>query len=80
VVGLTISAVDLVFPHHFSTILEVDYDTAYDRHVIIEESTHRGRKKKSGSVSTVGSPTTKAPNAGLEEPPGVGQWGSKLLR
>lgn len=28
----------MIFPHSFSTILEVDYDTPYDRHVIIEES------------------------------------------
>lgn len=28
----------MIFPHQFSTILEVDYDTPYDRHVIIEES------------------------------------------
>lgn len=36
--GLIITAIDLIFPHQFSTILEVDYDTPYDRHVIIEES------------------------------------------
>lgn len=36
--GLVITAIDLIFPHQFSTILEVDYDTPYDRHVIIEES------------------------------------------
>lgn len=36
--GLIIAAIDLIFPHQFSTILEVDYDTPYDRHVIIEES------------------------------------------
>ncbi|XP_020282244.1 dual oxidase maturation factor 1 [Pseudomyrmex gracilis] len=36
--GLIITAIDMIFPHQFSTILEVDYDTPYDRHVIIEES------------------------------------------
>lgn len=52
-------AVDLTYPHRFSTILEVDYDTPYDRHVIIEESKH----------------WMKSPNwkKGLEEPPGLGR-------
>ncbi|XP_063984088.1 dual oxidase maturation factor 1 [Diachasmimorpha longicaudata] len=36
--GTVIAVIDLIFPHQFSTILEVDYDTPYDRHVIIEES------------------------------------------
>jgi dual oxidase maturation factor 1 len=36
--GFVITAIDMIFPHQFSTILEVDYDTPYDRHVIIEES------------------------------------------
>lgn len=36
--GIVVTAIDLIFPHQFSTILEVDYDTPYDRHVIIEES------------------------------------------
>lgn len=36
--GVVITAIDMIFPHQFSTILEVDYDTPYDRHVIIEES------------------------------------------
>lgn len=36
--GMVITAIDMIFPHQFSTILEVDYDTPYDRHVIIEES------------------------------------------
>ncbi|XP_015520375.1 dual oxidase maturation factor 1 [Neodiprion pinetum] len=45
--GLVIAAIDLIFPHQFSTILEVDYDTPYDRHVIIEESfdTRNTRRK-----------------------------------
>ncbi|XP_034946209.1 dual oxidase maturation factor 1 [Chelonus insularis] len=45
--GIIITVIDLIFPHQFSTILEVDYDTPYDRHVIIEESfdTRNTRKK-----------------------------------
>lgn len=36
--GTIITAIEFIFPHQFSTILEVDYDTPHDRHVIIEES------------------------------------------
>ena len=36
--GLVIALVEVAFPHKFSTILELDYDTPYDRHIIIEES------------------------------------------
>ncbi|XP_052128152.1 dual oxidase maturation factor 1 [Frankliniella occidentalis] len=36
--GLVIAVFDMLFPHRFSTVLEVDYDTPYDRHIIIEES------------------------------------------
>ncbi|XP_037047162.1 dual oxidase maturation factor 1 [Bradysia coprophila] len=57
-VGLVISAIDLVWPHTFSTILEVYYDTPYDRHVILEES-HDVRYRKRNS-------------RGLEDPPGLG--------
>lgn len=42
--GIVITAIDMIFPHSFSTILEVDYDTPYDRHVIIEESFDTRRK------------------------------------
>lgn len=42
--GVVITAIDMIFPHSFSTILEVDYDTPYDRHVIIEESFDTRRK------------------------------------
>lgn len=63
-VGIVISAIDLVWPHTFSTVLEVYYDTPYDRHVILEESRDvRYRKRNS--------------NKGLEEPPGLG---SRILR
>lgn len=37
-----------MYPNRFSTVIEVDYDTPYDRHVIIEES-HDTRFKKRGS-------------------------------
>lgn len=56
--GFIISAIDLLWPHTFSTILEVYYDTPYDRHVILEES-HDARYRKRNSK-------------GLEEPPGLG--------
>ncbi|KAJ9589691.1 hypothetical protein L9F63_017097, partial [Diploptera punctata] len=66
-VGLVIAIVDLIYPHRFSTILEVDYDTPYDRHIIIEESHDTRNKKKKNSANR------------LEEPPGAG-LGSRLLR
>lgn len=56
-VGMLIVAIDCVYPHKFSTILEVDYDTPYDRHIIIEDSIHR--KKRVGKS--------------LEEPEGLGR-------
>jgi dual oxidase maturation factor 1 len=43
--GSIIVIVDLIYPHKFSTILELDYDTPYDRHIIIEESHDTKRKK-----------------------------------
>lgn len=35
-VGGSISIIDLIYPHKFSTILEMDYGTPFDRHTIIE--------------------------------------------
>ncbi|XP_066998240.1 dual oxidase maturation factor 1 isoform X2 [Anabrus simplex] len=67
--GLVISVVDLLYPHRFSTILEVDYDTPYDRHIIIEES-HDTRKRRDN---------VNAANNRLEEPPGAG-LGTRILR
>lgn len=61
---MVIAIVDFIFPHKFSTVLEVDYDTPYDRHIIIEDS-HETRDKKNQKK--------------LEEPPQAG-LGSKLLR
>lgn len=62
--GLIISAIDLIWPHEYSTILEVYYDTPYDRHVILEES-HDVRYRKRNS------------KGGLEEPISLG---SRILR
>lgn len=45
-VGMVIACVDLLYPHRFSTVLEVDFDTPYDRHIIIEDSRYH-RKKRS---------------------------------
>lgn len=47
-VGIIISVIDLVWPHTFSTIVEVYFDTPYDRHVILEES-HDVRYQKRNS-------------------------------
>lgn len=47
-VGITISVIDLVWPHTFSTTLEIYFDTPYDRHVILEES-HDVRYQKRNS-------------------------------
>lgn len=59
--------VDCIYPHKFSTILEVDFDTPYDRHIIIEDS-HDTRKRR-----------FKIPR--LEEPLNAGlNAGSRLLR
>lgn len=67
VCGLIISMVDCIYPHKFSTILEVDFDTPYDRHIIIEDS-HDTRKRR-----------FKIPR--LEEPLNAGlNAGSRLLR
>ncbi|XP_037960957.1 dual oxidase maturation factor 1 isoform X2 [Teleopsis dalmanni] len=44
--GVFISAVDLVWPHTFSTVLEVYYGTPYDRHVILEESSDVRYRKR----------------------------------
>merc|ERR1711936_717574 len=59
------SIIDLIYPHKFSTILEVDFGTPFDRHTIIEDSQETKKKKKN------------LPK--LEEPAGAG-LGSRLLR
>merc|ERR1712183_154226 len=63
--GGAVSIIDLVYPHKFSTILEVDFGTPFDRHTIIEDSQEMKKKKKN------------LPK--LEEPPSAG-LGSRLLR
>ncbi|XP_018325914.1 dual oxidase maturation factor 1 [Agrilus planipennis] len=48
--GLIITAIEIFYPHSFSTILEVNYDTPYDRHILIEDSHgKRFQKKRSSS-------------------------------
>lgn len=65
--GVVITTVEIFFPHSFSTILEVDYDTPYDRHIIIEDSHGKRYQKKRSSNNT----------SKLEEPSGLG---TKILR
>lgn len=65
--GVIITTVEIVLPNSFSTVLEVDYDTPYDRHIIIEDSHgRRFQKKRSGSGK-------------LEEPLSTG-LGTRILR
>ena len=62
-----IALLDWIYPHRFSTILDLDFDTPYDRHIIIEDS-HNTRKRR-----------FKIPR--LEEPINAGlHAGSRLLR
>ena len=65
-VGGTISVLDLIYPHKFSTILEMDYGTPFDRHTIIEDSHETKKKKKT------------VPR--LEEPPLTVGFGGLLRR
>lgn len=67
--GVIITTVEIIYPHSFSTILEVDYDTPYDRHIIIEDS--RGKRFQKKRTSNNGSK--------LEEPTSEG-LGSRILR
>ncbi len=55
-VGASISIIDLIYPHKFSTILEMDYGTPFDRHTIIEDS-HETKKKKK-TLPRLEEPTT----------------------
>merc|ERR1719367_790939 len=57
-VGFSISIIDLMYPHKFSTVLEMDYGTPFDRHTIIEDS-HETKKKKKWV------PKLEEPNNGL---------------
>ncbi|XP_021948570.1 uncharacterized protein LOC110846211 isoform X2 [Folsomia candida] len=65
--GAVISIVDLMYPHKFSTILEVDYGTPFDRHIIIEESHYTKRNKRGSGKRSLEDP----------EPMGLGR---KILR
>ncbi|CAH1991898.1 unnamed protein product [Acanthoscelides obtectus] len=68
--GIIITAVEIIYPHSFSTILEVDYDTPYDRHIIIEDSRGRRAQKKNMNACSR-----------LEEPEVSHQsLGSRILR
>ncbi len=44
--GLCITVLDLLYPHKFSTVLEMDYGTPFDRHTIIELSNEKKKKKR----------------------------------
>lgn len=69
VFGAVASIIDLLFPNSFSTILEVDFGTPYDRHILIVESEEMRRRK----------PTLKIPK--LEEPISAGiEATTKLIR
>ncbi|XP_072390940.1 dual oxidase maturation factor 1-like [Diabrotica undecimpunctata] len=48
--GVIITTVEIINPHSFSTILEVDYDTPFDRHIIIEDS--RGKRFEKKKIDT----------------------------
>lgn len=65
--GVIITTIEIVLPNSFSTVLEVDYDTPYDRHIIIEDSHGKRYQKKRSSSGK------------LEEPSGVG-LGTRILR
>ncbi|XP_074032400.1 dual oxidase maturation factor 1 [Leptinotarsa decemlineata] len=65
--GVIITGVEIIYPHSFSTILEVDYDTPYDRHIIIEDSRGKRYQKKKTSDGSK-----------LEDP--SGSFSSKILR
>lgn len=66
--GVIITTVEIVLPNSFSTVLEVDYDTPYDRHIIIEDSHGRRYQKK------------RSANGKLEEPSGNVSFGRILRR
>lgn len=65
--GAIITTIEIVLPNSFSTVLEVDYDTPYDRHIIIEDSHGKRYQKK------------KSANGKLEEPSGI-RLGTRILR
>ncbi|KAJ8966087.1 hypothetical protein NQ317_000037 [Molorchus minor] len=66
--GVIITTIEIIHPHSFSTILEVDYDTPYDRHIIIEDSRGKRFQKKRNS------------NGSKLEEPEIAGIGSRILR
>ncbi|KAJ8924574.1 hypothetical protein NQ315_000723 [Exocentrus adspersus] len=59
--GVIITTIEIIKPHSFSTILEVDYDTPYDRHIIIEDSRgKRFQKKRTSNGSKLEEPENKS--------------------
>lgn len=60
--GVIITTIEIILPHSFSTILEVDYDTPYDRHVIIEDSRGKRFQKKKTSSSKLEEANGRMPN------------------
>lgn len=67
VAGWLIATLDWIYPHRFSTILDLDFDTPYDRHIIIEDS--QDTRKRRFKIPRLEEPI----NAGLHA-------GSRLLR
>lgn len=57
--GVTITTIEIILPHSFSTILEVDYDTPYDRHIIIEDSHGRRFQRKRNSSNKLEDPSSE---------------------
>ncbi|KAK9877943.1 hypothetical protein WA026_020165 [Henosepilachna vigintioctopunctata] len=55
--GVILTTMEIVLPHSFSTILEVDYDTPYDRHTIIEDSHGKRFQRKRNSGSKLENPS-----------------------
>jgi len=74
--GLGVAAVDLAFPHRFSTVLEVDYDTPYDRHIIIEES----RSKPAAAAAEAAAAAAARGAARTASSGGAPNLGTRILR
>merc|ERR1712223_1213753 len=50
-IGISISVIDLIYPHKFSIVLEMDYGSPFDRHAIIEDSHETKTRKKHKKVN-----------------------------
>jgi len=53
VIGLIISFMDLLYPHTFSTILDVDFDTPFDRHILIQDSEDTRKRARALKIPNV---------------------------